>query len=104
VGTVLGVAGSSLIVQNSLWVYLDIFVTDGAAKDAGFLGGKGEVIERVRESIGAIGKMRGLIQEQVVMSYEASIGAAFLFCIFPAIASLVMLLPIRLPRLGDRKK
>ncbi|KAH8780869.1 major facilitator superfamily transporter [Diaporthe sp. PMI_573] len=104
VGTVLGIAGSSLIIQNSLWVYLEIYVTDRAAKDAGFLGGKDEVIERVRESIEAIGKMRGLVQEQVVMSYEAAIRAAFISCIFLAIASLVLLLPIRLPRLGERKK
>lgn len=103
-GTVLGIAGSSLIIQNSLWVYLEMFVTDRAARDAGFLGGKDEVIERVRESIEAIGKMRGLIQEQVVMSYEAAIRAAFLSCIILAVASLVLLLPIRLPRLGERKK
>ncbi|KAG6353348.1 hypothetical protein INS49_007520 [Diaporthe citri] len=103
-GTVLGIAGSSLIVQNSLWVYLETYVTDRAAKDAGFLGGKAEVIERVRESIEAIGKMGGLVQEQVVRSYEASIRAAFLSCIILAIASLVLLLPIRLPRLGQRKK
>ena len=104
VGTVLGIAGSSLIIQNSLWVYLEMYVTDRAAKDAGFLGGKDEVIERVRESIEAIGKMRGLVQEQVVMSYEAAIRAAFISCIFLAITSLVLLLPIRLPRLGQRKK
>lgn len=103
-GTVLGIAGSSLIVQNSLWVYLETYVTDGAAVDAGFLGGKAEVIGRVRESIEAIGKMGGLVQEQVVRSYEASIRAAFLSCIILAVASLVLLLPIRLPRLGERKK
>ncbi|POS75764.1 major facilitator superfamily transporter [Diaporthe helianthi] len=104
VGTVLGIAGSSLIIQNSLWVYLEMYVTERAALDAGFLGGKEEVIEKVRESIEAIGKMKGLIQEQVVTSYEASIRAAFLFCIILAIAGLVLLLPIRLPRLGERKK
>lgn len=103
-GTVLGIAGSSLIVQNSLWAYLEMYVTDGAAQDAGFRGGKEEVIEKVRESIEAIGKMRGLVQDQVVRSYEASIRAAFLSCIILAIASLVILLPIRLPRLGERKK
>lgn len=103
-GTVLGIAGSSLIVQNSLWVYLEMYVTDGAAEDASFLGGKDEVIERVRESIEAIGKMGGLVQEQVVRSYEDSIRAAFLSCIILAVASLVLLLPIRLPRLGERKK
>lgn len=104
VGTVLGIAGSSLIIQNSLWAYLEMYVTERAAQDAGFLGGKEEVIEKVRESIEAIGNMRGLVQEQVVTSYEASIRAAFLFCIVLAIAALALLLPIRLPRLGQRKK
>lgn len=103
-GTILGIAGSSLIVQNSLWVYLEKYVTDRAAEDAGFPGGKYEVVERVRESIEAIGKMRGLVQEQVVRSYEASIRVNFLTCIIIAIVSLVLLLPIRLPRLGERKK
>lgn len=103
-GMVLGIAGSSLIIQNSLWTYLEMFVTDTAARDAGFLGGKDEVIERVRESVEAIGKMSGLVQEQAVRSYEASIRAAFLSCIILAIASLVLLLPMRLPRLGERKR
>ncbi|KAL1861393.1 hypothetical protein Daus18300_008924 [Diaporthe australafricana] len=103
-GMVLGIAGSSLIVQNSLWSYLEMYVTDAAARDAGFLGGKGEVIEKVRESVEAIGKLAGLVQEQVVRSYEASIRAAFLSCITIALISLVLLLPIRLPRLGERKK
>lgn len=103
-GTVLGIAGSSLIVQNSLWSYLETYVTDTAARDAGIPGGKGEVIERVRESVEAIGNLRGLVLEQVVRSYEASIRAAFLSCIIIALGSLMLLLPIRLPRLGERKK
>lgn len=103
-GMVLGIAGSSLIVQNSLWSYLEMYVTDAAARDAGFSGGKGEVIGKVRESVEAIGKLAGLVQEQVVRSYEASIRAAFLSCIILALISLVLLLPIRLPRLGERKK
>ncbi|KAJ0104284.1 hypothetical protein J7T55_009448 [Diaporthe amygdali] len=65
-GTVLGIAGSSLIVQNSLWSYLETYVTDTAARDAGIPGGKGEVIERVRESVEAIGNLRGLVLEQVI--------------------------------------
>lgn len=100
-GMVLGVAGSSLVVQNSLWGYLGRHVTEEAA--AG-LGGKARVIERVRGSVEAVAELRGLVQEQVVESYEASVRAAFLSCIVFALVGLALVVPIRLPRLGSRKK
>lgn len=100
-GMVLGIAGSSLVVQNSLWEYLNLYVTDEAARD---VGGKDEVIERVRGSVDTVTKLSGLVQEQVVRSYESSIRAAFLFCVLLGLVSLLLTLPIRLPRLGSRKK
>ena len=100
-GMVLGIAGSSLVVQNSLWEYLNLYVTDEAARD---VGGKDEVIKRVRESVDTVTKLSGLVQEQVVRSYESSIRAAFLFCVLLGLVSLLLTLPIRLPRLGSRKK
>lgn len=98
---VLGIAGSSLVVQNSLWEYLNLYVTDEAARD---VGGKDKVIERVRESVDTVTKLSGLVQEQVVRSYESSIRAAFLSCVLLGLVSLLLTLPIRLPRLGSRKK
>ncbi|KAK7733028.1 hypothetical protein SLS53_008357 [Cytospora paraplurivora] len=100
-GMVLGIAGSSLVVQNSLWGYLDRYVTEEAARD---LGGKAVVIEKVRESVEAVAKLSGLVQEQVVESYEASVKAAFLSCIVIALVGLALVIPIKLPRLGSRKK
>lgn len=100
-GMVLGIAGSSLVVQNSLWEYLNLYVTEEAARD---VGGKDEVIERVRESVDTVTKLGGLVQEQVVRSYEASIRAAFLCCVLLGLVSLLLTLPMRLPRLGCRKK
>lgn len=102
-GMVLGIAGSSLVVQNSLWGYLDQFVTDEAARDAGFTGSD-EVVEKVRESVEAVAKLSGLVQEQVVRSYEAAVRATFLCCTVIAVVSVLLLVPVRLPRLGARKK
>lgn len=100
-GMVLGIAGSSLVIQNSLWGYLDQYVTEEAARE---VGGKAAVIERVRESVEAVAKLSGLVQEQVVRSYEASVRAAFLCTVILAITALLWLLPMRLPRLGSRKR
>lgn len=100
-GMVLGIAGSSLVVQNSLWAYLNSYVTEEAA---GGLGGKDEVIARVRESVDTVAKLGGLLQEQVVRSYEDSIRSAFLCCVVLALVCLLVTLPMRLPVLGSRKK
>ncbi|KAF3760716.1 MFS general substrate transporter [Cryphonectria parasitica EP155] len=103
VGMVLGIAGSSLVVQNSLWRYLDLYVTDEAARAAGFVG-REEVVERVRESVEAVAKLGGMVREQVVESYEAAVRTTFLCCVGFAVVSFLVLLPVKLPRLGQRKK
>lgn len=103
-GMVLGIAGSSLVVQNTLWGYLEINVTDEAARIGGFAGGQEEVIEKVRESVEAVGKLTGLLQEQVIMSYEAAVRTTFMCCVFVAVVSGLFLVPVKLPRLGSRKR
>ncbi|PSR97696.1 major facilitator superfamily domain-containing protein [Coniella lustricola] len=104
-GMVLGIAGSSLVVQNSLWRYLDRFVTDEAALSAGYAGGRMEVVEMVRESVEAVGKLAGSeVREQVVRSYEAAVRTTFLCCVGVAVVGVLLVLPVRLPRLGARKK
>lgn len=95
VGMVLGVASSSLVVQNALVHYLDEFVT-GDMKD--------EVIRRVRGSVEEIAKLDPIYREQVVNSYEAALRLTFLCCAFFAAISVVLIAPIKLPRLGLRKK
>lgn len=90
-GMVLGVSVSSLVVQNSLWGYLDGFV-EGPEKEA--------VIELVRQSVEAIRDLPEPYREQVVRSYEAALRATFLMCVGLAVVSMLLILPLRLPRLG----
>lgn len=103
VGMVLGIAGSSLVVQNSLWGYLGRYVTDEAARAAGFAG-RDEVVAKVRESVEAVAALQGEVREQVVESYEAAIRVTFLCCVAVAVVSVGLLWPVRMPRLGERKK
>ncbi|CCF39204.1 vacuolar basic amino acid transporter 1 [Colletotrichum higginsianum] len=93
-GMVLGVASSSLVVQNALVGYLNEYV-QGPDKD--------EVIRKVRESVESIVKLPELYREQVVMSYEAALRTTFLCCTVIAFLSVCLLVPIKLPRLGSRK-
>lgn len=102
-GMVLGIAGSSLVVQNSLWGYLQRYVTEEAAVAAGFTG-RDEVVEKVRVSVETVAKLTGLVREQVVASYEAAVRTTFMCCVAIALVSVLVLLPVRLPRLGSRKK
>ncbi|KAF5026848.1 hypothetical protein F66182_1043 [Fusarium sp. NRRL 66182] len=93
-GQVLGVASSSLVVQNALLHYLNQFVTGD---------GRHEIIRRVRESVEEVGKLEPKYREQVILSYEAALRLTFICCIVLAFASVVIILPIKLPRLGVRK-
>ncbi|KAM0563566.1 hypothetical protein ACHAPJ_001290 [Fusarium lateritium] len=93
-GQVLGVASSSLVVQNALVHYLNQYVT-GEGRD--------EIIRRVRESVEEIAKLEPKYREQVILSYEAALRLTFICCIVMASASVLMIIPIKLPRLGVRK-
>ncbi|OLN87872.1 putative transporter C460.03-like protein 1 [Colletotrichum chlorophyti] len=93
-GMVLGVASSSLVVQNALVGYLDAYVQGPE---------KADVIRRVRESVESIVKLPEVYRHQVVMSYEAALRLTFVCCTVVAFVSLAMLVPIKLPRLGSRK-
>ncbi|KAK0714971.1 major facilitator superfamily domain-containing protein [Lasiosphaeris hirsuta] len=93
-GMVLGVAVSSLLVQNALWGYLEMYVS-GPDKEA--------VIELVRQSVESIRDLEPVYREQVVQSYEAALRLTFLFCSVLALISVLLVLPVKLPRLGSRK-
>ncbi|KAF5693191.1 major facilitator family transporter fnx1 [Fusarium denticulatum] len=93
-GQVLGVASSSLVVQNALLHYLRQYVT-GEGRD--------EIIRRVRESVEEVAKLEPKYREQVIVSYEAALRLTFVTCAVFAFASVVMIWPIKLPRLGVRK-
>ncbi|ETS82749.1 hypothetical protein PFICI_04625 [Pestalotiopsis fici W106-1] len=98
-GAVLGVACSSLILQNALLAFLARYVTDehGAAW-------KAAVIEKVRESVEEVARLEGDVLEQVVRSYEDALRLTFLCCVALAALSCLMVYPVRLPKLGERKR
>ncbi|KAB5535320.1 major facilitator superfamily domain-containing protein [Coniochaeta sp. 2T2.1] len=98
-GMVLGVAGSSLVVQNALLFYLRQYVD--------LPGGEEEnrsVIELVREKVAAVKGLEGVAREQVIRSYEDALRLTFLCCAVLAVGNLLLVAPIRLPRLGKGER
>jgi hypothetical protein len=93
-GNMVGIAVCSLILQNALVYYLHLYV-QGSDKQ--------EIIDRVRASIEAIAELEQPYREQVVRSYEASLRLVFTFCVGIAIVSMFLILPTRIPRLGQKK-
>ncbi|RCI09585.1 hypothetical protein L249_4121 [Ophiocordyceps polyrhachis-furcata BCC 54312] len=90
IGLVLGVASSSLVVQNALVYYLARYVHGPEAA---------HVIKSVRASVEAIALLRQPYRDQVVRSYEAALRLAFACCIGLAVVSILLVLPVKLPRL-----
>ncbi|KAK7753304.1 hypothetical protein SLS62_004823 [Diatrype stigma] len=105
-GSVLGIAASSLVLQNALLRYLDLFVVvggggGGGGRDAAW---KAALIEKVRESVEAVARIADPeVRDQVVRSYEAALRVTFVCCIAVAVVNVLLIAPVRLPRLGERK-
>lgn len=104
-GGVLGIAGSSLVLQNALRRYLALYIVvgdgGGGERDEQW---KARLIEKVRESVEAVAQIADAeVREQVVRSYEAAVRVTFICCIAFAAVSLLLIVPVRLPRLGERK-
>jgi hypothetical protein len=89
-GMVLGVASSSLIVQNALVVYLNWFVKGP---------NKADIIEMVRKSVQAISELDPTQRAQVVTAYAASLRVTFMFAVVISAVMLAMVVGIKLPRL-----
>ncbi|KUJ13440.1 MFS general substrate transporter [Mollisia scopiformis] len=94
-GMVFGVAMSSLVVQNTLYLYLEENVTGPD---------KAKVIEEVRKSVRAIAGLEPHYREQVIDSYASSLRATFIMALILSLVATAMTLPIKLPRLGQRKR
>lgn len=94
-GMVLGVAASSLVVQNALVHYLRLYVVGPDSA---------RVVARVRASVEAIAGLEQPYREQVVRSYEAALRLTFACCVVVALASVALILPVKLPRLALRKR
>lgn len=94
-GMVLGVALSSLVMQNALLYFLEREVV-GPDKEA--------VIDAVRKSVHAIVDLPLVYQEQVVEAYALSLRAVFVMTAVLAAGTVVITLRLRLPMLGGRRK
>ncbi|KAI1082694.1 major facilitator superfamily domain-containing protein [Whalleya microplaca] len=102
-GNVFGVAGSSLVLQNALRGYLWEYVTLGGeeGQDEAW---KKALIDRVREKVDAVALLPdGATKDQVIMSYEAAVRATFLCTVGIAAVSVLLIVPIKLPRLTNKK-
>ncbi|KAM4056770.1 major facilitator superfamily protein [Hirsutella rhossiliensis] len=94
-GMVLGVASSSLVLQNALVHYLDRYVQGPDRL---------HVIALVRASVDAIARLDQPYRLQVVRSYEAALRLTFVCCVAMAALSVLLIWPVRLPRLAARKR
>ncbi|EKD21705.1 uncharacterized protein L3040_004928 [Drepanopeziza brunnea f. sp. 'multigermtubi'] len=94
IGQVLGVATSSLVLQNSLFLNLESMVSGPDKED---------VIQQVRKSVRAIANLDPHYREQVIDAYAESLRATFVMSAVLSAVAFVMIVPLRLPRLGQRK-
>jgi hypothetical protein len=93
-GMVLGVATSSLVLQNALFYYLEQKVI-GPDKQ--------QVIDAVRKSVKAIKGLEPVYMEMVRDSYAEALRCTFLMAAVLSVVCIVLTVPLRLPRLGERK-
>ncbi|KAH7411107.1 major facilitator superfamily transporter [Cadophora sp. MPI-SDFR-AT-0126] len=93
-GSVLGVATGSLVLQNALLIYLEKLVIGPDKED---------VIQQVRKSVRAIADLEPMYREQVIDAYAASLRATFVMSAVLSVAAFCMVVPLKLPRLGQRK-
>ncbi|PYI28485.1 MFS general substrate transporter [Aspergillus indologenus CBS 114.80] len=92
-GSVMGVATSSWIFQNSLLYELDERVTGT---------NKADIILLVRKSVQAIAQLDPLSQHQVIGAYAAALRVTFFSAAVWAALMLLLHLRVRLPRLGSK--
>ncbi|KAM3537971.1 hypothetical protein ARSEF1564_009113 [Beauveria bassiana] len=93
-GSVLGVAASSLVVQAGLLHHLRRNV-HGDRRD--------DVIASVRRSVEVVARLEEPYREQVIQSYEAALRLTFMLTSALALVSFVLMVPIKLKRLPAQK-
>ncbi|KAL6243183.1 hypothetical protein RBB50_009734 [Rhinocladiella similis] len=89
-GIVLGVAVSSLVFQNSLTGNLRRMVKDG---------GNDDLVERLRSSVESIKLLPQPLRDQVTDAYAVSLRTSFLCAVVASAVIIVLVIPIKLPRL-----
>jgi hypothetical protein len=93
-GIILGVAISSLILQNALYAYLELLVT-GPEKQ--------EIIEKVRMSVQAVMELTGEHKQQAIAAYASALKLTFVAGLVFFIIVAFLIIPVKLPRLGKQK-
>jgi hypothetical protein len=111
-GMVLGVASSSLVLQNALLYYLNEYVVGpdrekvcNLLKEAVEIWKlmRGQVIQEVRTSVEAIHRLAPVYREQVIEAYASSLRATFIMAAILSVATVLITVRLKLPRLGQRK-
>lgn len=95
VGMVMGVAASSLVMQNALFINLNQKVVGPE---------KAMIIDKARKSVQAISKLPPIYREQVIEAYALSLRCTFIMTAVLAFITILITWPIKLPLLGQRKK
>lgn len=96
-GTVMGVAVSSLVFQNMLGVKLERMV-------GGPLSEKESIIREVRRSVGAIRGLDPIRRGEVTGAYAGALQVTFVCALVAAVVMNILVLPVRLPRLRSTFK
>lgn len=97
IGSVFGIAISSLIVQNGLVHYLEKYVTGEPTE-------KAEIIKLVRGSVTAVFKLDSVHQEEAIRAYESSLRWCFIFTLMTAVIVITMLFGIKMINLRDKEE
>ena len=93
-GTVIGVAVSSLIVQNALWKYLEQNVTGD---------GKEEVVRLVRQSVAAMKDLKGVHLQEAIQAYRQTLTLTFGFAVVVFVVAVGLVVMARLPTLPRKR-
>ena len=96
-GAIMGVAVSSWVLQNSLPVFLEKEVHSEIPRV------KRKIIQEVRKSVRAIGRLDPVHKEQAIKAYSEALRITFAVGIIWALIVAIMAVPIRLPKLQSQE-
>lgn len=96
IGSIVGIATSSLIFQNALIAFLDQYVTDSSELV------RKQIMLAVRENVSAISTLNLKHRGQVIQAYTHALRITFASSIAVAVLCIFITLPVRLPVLGNK--
>lgn len=95
-GAILGVAVSSWVLQNSLLLFLQEYVTSADPAK------KAWIIKMARESVSSIRDLDPKHKGQVIAAYAASLRATFLMSVIVGVICVILIWPLKVPRLQSQ--